>query len=449
MPNQRNIKSPIILISPGRSGTTLISDVFDKRPECSSCGETVDLIFDLWNAAQRSQSHISSEQSLDPSHSQDSVNAEFVRQGFLALLSDDKSLWFQKPIGIPVAFSASLFDVASWEEKARTYWHVMNSVFPDAKYFTILRHPCDVVMSFKRRFAVDEKTCWAILGFLAYIISHPDSRVQHAISYDALVGDSESTLKSLLSYLEVDFCSEMIDSFQVVHSWHNDVQSSNQSEFSWKRQWGELDPACADARFVEAIKNQFAKFGFTLQLPDTVTAAGNSYSVKTFDVSDAQAANECTVERLRERISTLEMEAASLNASWDERAIRQENDFHHAYKVLSKQIKELTEDKLWLEQQYISWQQVAEKREQMILALEKEAAANAAWRQEQIAGQAWQEQEIKAWENATRSLESRIDAVFRSPVMRLLSKLGIVRWVPPTSPETRGTAQQRVRNSHP
>jgi hypothetical protein len=448
MPNQRNIKSPIILISPGRSGTTLISDVFEKRPECSSCGETVDLIFDLWNAAQRSLSHISSEKSLDPAHSNDSVNAEFVRQGFLALLSDDKSLWFQKPIGIPVAFSASLFDVSSWEEKARTYWHVMNNVFPDAKYFTILRHPCDVVMSFKRRFSVDEKTCWAILGFLAYIISHPDSRVQHAISYDELVNDSESTLKSLLSYLDVDFCNEMIDSFQLVHSWHNDTKSSNQSEFSWKRQWGELDPASADPRFVEAIKNQFAKFGFKLQLPDIITT-GSGYSVKTFDVSDAQAANECTLEQLRERINTLEMEAASLNASWDERAIRQENEFHHAYKVLSKQIKELTEDKLWLDQQYIAWQQVAEKREEMILATEKEVAAmeaGTARREQQIA---WLKQEVKAWEKTTRNLEHRIDAVFKTPVMRVLSKLGIVRWTPPTLPEKPEAIQQTLSDSRP
>lgn len=441
MPNQRNIKSPIILISPGRSGTTLISDVFDKRPECSSCGETVDLIFDLWNAAQRSLSHISSEKSLDPSQSNDSVNAEFVRQGFLALLSDDKSLWFQKPIGIPVAFSASLFDVASWEEKARSYWHVMNNVFPEAKYFTILRHPCDVVMSFKRRFSVDEKTCWAILGFLSTIIAHPDSRVKHAISYDALVSDSESTLKSLLSHLDVDFCNEMIDSFQVVHSWHNDGQSSNQSEFSWKRQWDELDPVYAEARFVEPIKALFAKYGYTLQLPDTIST-GKGYSETTFDVSDAKAANECTLEQLRERINTLEIEMVSLNASWDERAIRQENEFNHAFKVLSKQIKELTEDKFWLDQQYHAWQEIADKREQMIADMEKEVAAIES-------GKAWLEHQVKTWEKSTRDLESRIDAIFKKPVMRVLSKLGIVRWVPtPTGPMKSQAIQQEMCNKH-
>jgi hypothetical protein len=437
MPNQRNIKSPIILISPGRSGTTLISDVFDKRPECSSCGETVDLIFDLWNAAQRSLSHISSEKSLDPSQTADSINAEFVRQGFLALLSDDKSLWFQKPIGIPVAFSASLFDVDSWEEKARTYWHVMNNVFPEAKYFTILRHPCDVVMSFMRRFAVDEKTCWAILGFLACIISHPDSRVQHAVSYDGLVRDSESTLKSLLTYLDVDFNHEMIDSFQVVHSWHNDAQSSNQSEYSWKRQWNELNPESAEARFVEPIKKLYAKFGMTLQLPDTIT--DSRYSVKTFDVAQAQAANECTLEQLQQRIATLELEAVALNAAWDERAIRQENDYHHAYKVLSKQIKELTEAKQWLEQQYEAWQQVANKREQTIANMEKDVAT-------MEAGKAWLEQQVKEWENTTRDLESRIDAVFKNPAVRVLSKLGVVQWTNP--PEAKQSlARSTMRNS--
>lgn len=416
MPNSNNIKSPIILISPGRSGTTLISDVFNKRPECSSCGETVDLIFDLWNAAQRSLSHIESEKTRDVSFSADNMNAEFVRQGFLALLSDDKSLWFQKPIGIPVAFSASLFDVDSWEEKAQTYWKVMNSVFPDAKYFTILRHPCDVVMSFKRRFNVDEKTCWAILGFLAYIIEHPASLVRHAVSYDALVSDSEATLKSLLAFLGVDFCNEMIDSFQIVHSWHDDGQSSNNTEFSWKRQWAELDSTAVEARFVEPIKRLYAKFGYTLTLPDTI-ANGSPPALATFDFKVTSAANDDAMELLRQQIETLRMEAANLNASWEDRAIRQENDFHHAYKVLTKQIAELTESKAWLDQQYLRWQRVAEQRETLLKEMEE--------------GNAWLEQQILAWEKSTRDLETRIDAFLKNPAVRVLSKLHIARWTPP------------------
>jgi hypothetical protein len=441
MPNISNVKSPIILISPGRSGTTLISDIFGKHPECSCCGETVDLIFDLWNAAQRSISHITVEPRGEIATSTDERCAEFVRQGFLSLLNDEKSFWFQKPIGIPAAFSSSLFDVACWDEKAKIYWEVMHHVFPDAKYFTILRHPCDIVMSFKRRFALDEKICWAILGFLSHIIEHPDSQIRHAVSYEALAHDSEATLKPLMLLLGIDYCNEMMDSFNVIHTWQDDLHSSNKSEFSWENQWAELDPQFAEERFVEPIRKLYRKLGYDFALAPSLIENACCSSIPPAQIIDATASKENVIAEMRTQIQELEMHAANLNVMWEERAFRQENELHRAYLVMAKQIAELTADKEWLEGQYKTWRRLAEQRDLIL----KDMAVNIA---DIERGKRWLKSQAYAWEKFSRDLEIRIDALLRNPLVRILRRLGLLSWATkrPTDEQFQFQNTQRIED---
>jgi hypothetical protein len=343
MPNVRNIASPISLISPGRSGTTLLSAIFERHPGCSVCGETVDLVFDLWNAAQRSFSHITPELTAAPFGSSDDRTAVFVRQGFLSLLADNKTFWFHKPIGIPFSFSPALLQVDSWDERADSYWTVMGTVFPGAKCFTVLRHPWDIVLSYKHRFDMDEQTCWAVLGFLAHIIEHPKSMVRYAVSYEALVTDSDATLRSLLSFLGVPYHPDMREAFDTVHTRVADRESSCGTGFSWRDKWEDLNPQFAEERFVGPIRRLFAKFGYDLCIPANwlESPAPSPSGLGASQAESGEVSIDAQMAALRQHIEHLEMRAINMHAIWEERAIRQENEYHQSYLKLRAEITNL------------------------------------------------------------------------------------------------------------
>ena len=438
MPNPHNISAPIMLISAGRSGTTLFSDIFDRHPDFSASGETVDLIFDLWNAGQRSISHIAASSLKDASSSVDDEVAKFTRDGFLSLMEDDKKHWFQKPIGIPFVFSHALFDVDLWDEKAELYWNTMRNVFPEAKYFTVLRHPCDIVMSYKSRFGFDERRCWAILGFLSHIICHRSSLVRYAVHYDTLVQDSETTLRALLSFLGIEFDPAMLEAFDTVHSLSAATRSSSESSFTWKNQWDDLDPSCAQQRHIEAIGRLYRKFGHDLDLPaafvsrtspDSSTMAATGYLVK------AGQANTCEMLHYIEQLETLN---ENVNLMWEERAIRQDNELYQAYLKLENaqraayfrqederrdaylslmgQIDELTRDKEWLSSEYRAWRHVAREAEMRFCTMERQVA-------EMEKGKLWLEGQVAAWQASAQASEARFKAISGMPPVRMLMYL--------------------------
>lgn len=473
MPNINNISAPIVLISAGRSGTTLFSDIFERHPDFSACGETVDLIFDLWNAGQRSLSHIVSESLKAAPTTADNEVARFVRDGFLSLLEDDKSHWFQKPIGIPFSFSHALQDVDVWDEKAELYWNTMRKVFPQAQYFTILRHPCDIVMSYKNRFGCDEQRCWAILGFISHIVCHSTSPVRYAVPYDALVQDGETTLRSLLSFLDVEFHPDMMAAFDTIHSLNVTTRSSSDSAFTWQNHWDTLDPSLADERYIDAIGKLYRKFGHELDMPASFKRRPVAEDPAPAAVAASASEGEANIEEMRRYIAQLEAQAGNLNLLWEERAIRQDNELYQAYLKLENtqrqaymeleekhrqaylasmmQIEQLSEGKAWLEQQCNSWRGVADEREKLLQHIELDLIAIEkgkiwleqqceAWRivaeERQLAlskmeqdvaeiekGKIWLEAQMNAWRATANRLERKLDAVSKFLPIRILRRL--------------------------
>lgn len=413
MPNRKNISAPIVLISAGRSGTTLFSDIFDRHPDCSSNGETVDLIFDLWNAGQRSISHIGANLLKRASASVDGEIARFVREGFLALMEDDKPHWFQKPIGIPFAFSHALFETELWDEKADLYWSTMRNVFPQAKYFTVLRHPCDIVMSYRNRFGLDERQSWAVLGFVAHILLHPDSQVRHAVPYDALLLEREATLRALLSYLEIDFHPAVLDAFDTVHTLNVSTGSSCESDFTWESQWSDLDPSCAQPQHLEAIAKLYRKFGHELAMPRAF-AERIGADVPT-DVDELVKPDTANVSQMREYIRQLENRERCLGQLWEERAIRQDNELYQAYLKL-----ENTQRDAYLKLEdarrdaYLKQEDAHRRAYQSMQAQIDELVAARDW----LAGHA------ASWRAAARAAEKRLN----DPVVRIVLWVKKGRW---------------------
>jgi hypothetical protein len=426
MPNTKNINAPIVLISAGRSGTTLLSDIFSRHPDCDVCGETVDLIFDLWSAGQRSVSHIASESQKQACASVDSQIAQLVRDGFLSLLDANKPQWFHKPIGIPFAFESALTDVSAWDEKAEFYWKVMGKVFPGAKFFTILRHPCDIVMSYKNRFGCDEQRCWMILGFMAHIICHPSSLVQYAVPYNALAHNGETALRSLLAFLEMDFHPEMMEAFATTHTETATIGSSRASDFTWERKWDDLNPQFAQQRLIDPIKKLYRKFGHELNFPLSYGSPAGDVVDENLAIAELVRVGDASNDQMRHHIRHLDAQIRDLHLMWEQRAIRQENELYEAYLklenehrqsylLMTTQIEELTLGKTWLDKQNTAWQNLAEEREAMLIRMTKDCAD---YEKDKV----WLASQINAWRLAAMDLEARLIDVLAHPLVRIALK---------------------------
>ncbi len=312
-----------------------MSNIFGGRPDCSSSGETLDLIFGLWNVALMSLPHISPEPEKVVAQTANERVGAFVRRGFLALLEDDRPHWFQKPIGLPAGFNTFLFDESMWDGRAELYWQVMREVFPRGRFFTLLRHPCDVVLSFRRKFGVDERNTWASLGMLAHIMLHRNSLVGHAVDYEQLTNEREATLSRLMDFCGLDFDRRMLAAFATLHTHDDPAASSQATNFSWKYRWSELDPKCAEPRFVAPIRRLHERFGRELHLPFPEASGANATEA-------GGSTPEDELERMRLRIAALERQGAQREAIFHERFLEAQNRANTTYQRVERQLAELT-----------------------------------------------------------------------------------------------------------
>ena len=283
MPNQNNIRSPITLVSFGRSGTSLVSDIFKRHPDCFAAGETLDLIFDPWRAVEMSGGRI------QPLKGNDGVSSEelagrVVRNVFLTCFSSDRPRWFHKPIGIPTNSAGA--DEAQWSERATWYWKVMRGAFPEAQYFTILRHPCDVVLSAQSYWGYGQRSMWQGLGFMAYLLTHPASPIEYAIHFEELVHNSEAVVRDLCAFLDLPFNAVVLEAFSSVHAASARRDRLPSLNLATRRnEWNQLDPTEASPLYVKHIVNLFDRFEYSLQLPQKF-AEDNSMVLETQEDSE-------------------------------------------------------------------------------------------------------------------------------------------------------------------
>lgn len=309
MPNQQNIESPITLISFGRSGTSLLSNIFNYHPEIRSINETVNLIFGIWHTVEMAAfvtDPVLLENGVIISNEERAARA--VRQTFLTCFPDDQAYWFQKPIGPPQVLSDKFADGLGenrWTEAAEWYWQVMTLSFPKAKYFTILRHPCDVVLSAQAYWGSDPIDIWTQLGVMACFLSHPASPVQYAVHYEELVQNKERTVRDLFAYLELPFHDQVLEAFSQSYaaSGSSEVYADSARR---SHKWDDLDPTKATPFQLEQQAVLFAKFGYSLELPAQFKAASLS------DHHSSPETPEQTILRLRQEINNVNTKNAAL-----------------------------------------------------------------------------------------------------------------------------------------
>lgn len=387
MPNVQNIASPVTLISYGRSGSSLLSKIFELHPDFSMVGETGNFMFDLWKGYEFSTGQFAPSIE-DGQWIADDVRAgRMVRASFLSCFPDDKKKWFHKPIGVPIAVS-SKFTEEDWDKAATWYWNAINSSFPKAKFFTILRHPFDVVLSAKSYWGFDEGAIWWNYGFMSYLLLHPLCPVEYAISYEEMVLDPESIIKSLFDYIEVPFHEKIMHAFTTVHASSKGREYVASNKFARKNEWSQLDKREINPKYLDIILSLFNKYNKNIELSSDIYAdICQEFNKKSAgDINHELVNNIVTQEIILDPNKHIE----SIHSDHSKKLINREREFYEIFNADQKWITELEEGKQWLtlendtlkkfteelqegiawhSSQREAWEKVAAEREQFIAEL--------------------------------------------------------------------------------
>lgn len=269
------LKAPITLISHGRSGTSLLQNIFDAHPDISVAGETADLIFSTWYSIERAKGIIPGlieEGKLVPWERR---VARGVRAVFDEILQLKTAYWMQKPIGQPFVINYLRKDGMSLDEWFQLYWTILQQVFPKGKFITVLRHPCDVVLSSGEYWGREQAGVWHGIATMSRCILHPASKITYAVNYHQLVEEPEPTVKALFEHLEVPYNPCVLDAFNYVYvpnhdRWKQDKQNFTDKvskKFSRQDEWDKLDMSIPNPEDLAAIRQVWERFGHSLELP--------------------------------------------------------------------------------------------------------------------------------------------------------------------------------------
>ena len=264
MPTQKNIKRPFTLIGNGRSGTSLVSKLFNAHPDCFFAGETVNLIHGVWRSL---------ECSLPASRHGDIP--ETLRKQFLHLFPSKQRYWMQKPIGIPII--AGTFPEE--EQFYEWYWSVVTETFPEARFFTVLRHPLDVLISSDQWWDYGMPAIVESNRKIAKLLTHPDSPVEIAVNYHELIRSPQLEVTRLFSLMEMpehERCMTVFDHGHVLNPETSElavatpagqspavVAERRRHGFSHRDRWKEIDRKVLTEAYRDAVEQCWEKYGFS------------------------------------------------------------------------------------------------------------------------------------------------------------------------------------------
>lgn len=257
MPNKFNVNAPINLVANGRSGTSLVSQIFKNHPDFVYVGETANLIHSVYKSMVSSLPQIRHKEVPD-----------VIRMIFLKMYETPEKFWFQKPIGIPIVknYWRNEDEFIVW------YWRVFTAVFPKGKYFTILRHPLDIVTSSNTWWNLPHKSIINSNRMMAKIITHPDSKIKYAVNFESIVKNPEEETRKLLDHLELDFHEDCLLAFK--KEWvtssdptkdkeeEEDLETKQKKAFSKKEKWALINKELITEEYKTAVEDCWTKFGY-------------------------------------------------------------------------------------------------------------------------------------------------------------------------------------------
>jgi hypothetical protein len=194
---------PIFIIGCARSGTTLLRMILDSHPRIS-CGEETKFLADL----------------------EPIVGAH---QRLLASYGFDRAWWLDRIRDMYGGFQAAYLErrgKARWAEKTPSYTlHLafVEELYPDAQYIHIIRDGRDVVASFRDRWGYRSGVRAANSIWAHYVRTarefgaHLPAGRYHELRYEALVGESEPTVRDLLAFLGEEWDPQVLRYHEIEH----------------------------------------------------------------------------------------------------------------------------------------------------------------------------------------------------------------------------------------
>lgn len=211
MPNAANINAPACLVGAGRSGTTLVTAALRQHPEMQAIGETGNLVFSTFHTIERSLPLCGS--GYDAANATGAAH-QAVQRMLLDLFPSDRPGWFHKPIMIPEARRHFATDDAFFE----WYWRVSRMLFPQGRWFTVVRDWRDVAVSAMQRWGWKQEAAIISEIRLHKLLLHRDSNVGLVLDFEDLTQDPEGSIGRLLAYLGLDFHPRCLRVFERIHA---------------------------------------------------------------------------------------------------------------------------------------------------------------------------------------------------------------------------------------
>ncbi len=369
MPNVNNIESPFTLISYGRSGSSLLSKVFELHPDFAVIGETGNFTANLWKALEFSSGTMAPLIESGKWLADDERAGRMVRASFRECFQDEKPHWFHKPIGVPIALSQR-FNDGDWDGAATWFWNMYRTAFPKAKYFTILRHPLDTVLSAKAFWGYDDHSIWVNYERMLWLLLHPAAPIEYAVSYEQLSLDGEKSVRSLFEFLGIRFSPDVMTAFATIHAAAPGRASSGAIALGRRAEWASLDKEAIRPKCLEMALSLYRKFGQTLRIPPEFLEAPTKAGVNP--AAAYGAGEQCLDPAIKKILSEKNRQVERLHSDNARAIAEKEREFHNIFAEDQRWIVELEEGKQFLASENASLRSYMEELQQGITWLESE-----------------------------------------------------------------------------
>ncbi len=221
MPNARNVEAPVTLLGPGRSGSTLITALFRKHPDFQAVGESASLV---WSSFYWQTRWLSNTGRFPGGRDMDEVARDGVHGLLCSTYPSANRRWFHKPIfepDIAPIFERVAGRVVAFEdpeEYRAWYWRVSRLIFPEGRFFTVLRDPAENAASIMQRWRNGEERAFARLRSVYELMAHPDSRLGLVIPFEQLQQQPEEAVRRILDFAGAPFDASLMSVFEQEHA---------------------------------------------------------------------------------------------------------------------------------------------------------------------------------------------------------------------------------------
>jgi hypothetical protein len=199
---------------------------------------------------------------------------EIVRQTLVAAFPSNERRWMQKLVSLPGIRPAPPTPTDPLDFHSAWYWKVLRFAFPAGRFFTVLRQPCDVVLSSEQYTGHSQSLHWRNLARWSKLIVDPLSLVEHVVFYEDLVDAPEQVTRQLADRFGFAWHPAMLAATKTVYAGSANRQMQRDFKAGWRAEWSRLAVEHVNEQQLLAVQATWARFGRLPDFPDHFVAAG-------------------------------------------------------------------------------------------------------------------------------------------------------------------------------